>query len=216
MTILFSHGNAEDLGYIVQYFKHILPDLNANIFAYDYTGYGSSSGTPSEADVYADIEASFLYLRDTAKVPWSSIVLFGRSLGTSASTHLASLTPVRGIILQCPMLSVFRIAFNSRFTFPGDQLVSIDRMDMIESPMLVIHGMCDEIVPFWHGLEVWKNLKNKSVGSQIIEPFWVPNAMHNDIEIMALSEFSERISHFLTLLETSPISTQLENQKILI
>ena len=193
----------------MQYFKRIAPGLKANVFAYDYTGYGESSGDPSEEDIYADIEASFIYLRDTMGVPWSRIVLFGRSLGTAATTHLATLTPVRGIILQCPMLSVFRIAFNSRFTFPGDQLVSADRMGSIEAPVLVIHGTCDEIVPFWHGQEIFALAKNQSV-----KPFWVEGAMHNDIETLVREAYIGRIAEYLVWLETSPIPSELASQEL--
>ena len=47
--------------------------LNVNIFAYDYTGYGMSTGEPSEEALYADIEAAFKYLRDIVGIPWRSL-----------------------------------------------------------------------------------------------------------------------------------------------
>lgn len=207
LTILFSHGNAEDLGLILHYFQDTVPDLNCNIFAYDYTGYGHSSGTPSEDEIYADVEAAYLYLRDVRGIPWTQIVLFGRSLGTAASTHLASLTPVRGIILQCPMLSLFRIAFNSYFSLPGDQLLNVDRLKESEAPTLVIHGTKDEVVPFWHGVELYNSCSNKSV-----EPYWVEGGDHNNLEYLDNAEFVRRVTSFLKLLENSPIDDSLKNQ----
>lgn len=210
LTILFSHGNAEDLGMILHYFQDTVPDLPCNIFAYDYTGYGRSSGTASEEEIYSDIEASFRYLRDVLGIPWTEIVLFGRSLGTAASTHLASLTPVRGMILQCPMLSLFRIAFNSTFSIPGDQLKSIDRIGKIEAPTLVIHGTDDEIVPFWHGVELQKGCKNG------VEPYWVDKGDHNNLEVIDNAEFIRRVVGFLQTLEATPIDDALRNQPILI
>jgi len=51
--------------------------LDVNIFAYDYTGYGMSSGEPSEEALYADIEAAFKYLRDIVGIPWSGLAHLG-------------------------------------------------------------------------------------------------------------------------------------------
>lgn len=211
LTILFSHGNAEDLGHILHYFEIVGQTIHANIFAYEYTGYGCSSGSPSEEDIYADIEAAYQYLRDVVGVPWDRVVLFGRSMGSAASVHLATLTPVRGLILQCPMLSVFRIAFNSRFTVPGDRLTNIDRIRQIEAPVLVIHGTDDEIVPFWHGQELHALCKDQSV-----QPLWVKGGSHNNIESTARDVFIERISGFLKQLERTTPSTPLRSQTVLI
>lgn len=209
ITILFSHGNAEDLGHILHYFKSVCDPIRANIFAYEYTGYGCSSGSPSEDDIYADIEAGYLYLRDVVGVPWDRIVVFGRSMGSAASIHLASLTPVRGLILQCPMLSVFRIVFNSRFTVPGDKLTNIDRIKATEAPILVIHGTEDEIVPFWHGQELQALCNDQS-----IQPLWVKGGSHNNIESTDKSAFLKRISDFLHELENSTPNSSLRNQII--
>lgn len=195
---------------ILHYFQDVMPEIPCNIFAYDYTGYGRSSGSPSEDEIYSDIESCFLYLRDVLGIPWTQIVLFGRSLGTSASTHLAALTPVRGIILQCPMLSLFRIAFNSNFSIPGDQLKSVDRLEKIEAPTLVIHGTQDEIVPFWHGVEIHKNSKHG------VEPYWVDGGDHNNLEVIDDSEFGRRVVDFIEHLESSAIDDALLKQPVLI
>ncbi len=195
---------------ILHYFQDVMPEIPCNIFAYDYTGYGRSSGSPSEDEIYSDIESCFLYLRDVLGIPWTQIVLFGRSLGTSASTHLAALTPVRGIILQCPMLSLFRIAFNSNFSIPGDQLKSVDRLEKIEAPTLVIHGTQDEIVPFWHGVEIHKNSKHG------VEPYWVDGGDHNNLEVIDDSEFGRRVVDFIERLESSAIDDALLKQPVLI
>ena len=61
-TLLFSHANAEDLGLIFEHLKILSQVLQVNVMGYDYTGYGHSSGRPSEADCYADITAAFSWL----------------------------------------------------------------------------------------------------------------------------------------------------------
>ncbi|MGE9268658.1 MAG: alpha/beta hydrolase, partial [Verrucomicrobiales bacterium] len=54
-TLLWSHGNAEDLGNI-QPILNTLEDLGYGLLAYDYPGYGLSDGKPSEESVYRAAE----------------------------------------------------------------------------------------------------------------------------------------------------------------
>lgn len=62
-TLLFSHGNAVDLGQMSSFYIGLGSRINCNIFSYDYSGYGISSGSPSEKNLYSDIEAAWLALR---------------------------------------------------------------------------------------------------------------------------------------------------------
>ncbi|ETV98147.1 hypothetical protein H310_08886 [Aphanomyces invadans] len=182
-TLLFSHGNAEDLGMVYEWFREVSRRINVNVMAYDYTGYGISLGVPSEEAVYSDVEAAFAYLVDVKKTPPSRIILYGRSLGTGPSCYLAAKqsrlkAPVGGVILQSPLLSIYRVAFQFRFSLLGDMFCNIDHVGNIESPITIIHGTRDEVIPFWHGEELfvacqaaWRSL-----------PLWVQDAGHNNIE----------------------------------
>ena len=123
---------------------------------------------------YEDILAAYEYLTNTLNCKPENIVLYGRSLGSGPSIWLASKTAlegrsVAGIILQSPLLSAFRVAFNFRFTFPFDKFPNIDRIRDVRCPVLIIHGAMDEVVPFWHGQELF--LSVPSVWRA--EPFWV-------------------------------------------
>ncbi|KAH9075164.1 hypothetical protein LEN26_007908 [Aphanomyces euteiches] len=183
-TILFSHGNAEDLGMIYEWFREISRQLNVNVMAYDYTGYGISVGIPSEEAIFSDIEAAFAYLVTVKKTPAHRIILYGRSLGTGPTCYLAAKqsklqNPIGGVILQSPLLSIYRVAFQFRFSLPGDLFCNIDRVGDIESPVTIIHGTRDEVIPFWHGEELfvacqpaWRS-----------KPLWVQDAGHNNIEM---------------------------------
>lgn len=55
------------------------------------------------------------------------------------------------IMVQSPLLSVYRVAFNFRFTLPGDMFPNVDRIRQVRCPVFVIHGTRDEIVPFRNG-----------------------------------------------------------------
>ncbi|GMF20355.1 unnamed protein product [Phytophthora fragariaefolia] len=148
--------------------------------SYDYSGYGISEGEPSEEACFADAEAAFAYLVNVKKIPPSKIIL---SLGSGPTTHLAVKQsnveqPVAGVILQSPVLSMFRVVFNFRYTFPGDLFCNIDIIDQVRSPVTIIHGTRDEVVPFWHG----EGLFEMCPQDWRCKPLWVTDAGHNNIE----------------------------------
>lgn len=208
-TLLFSHGNAEDLGLIIRYFREVSHILQVNIFSYEYTGYGMSTGQPQEQHIYADVEAAFKYLRDIIGVPWKQIVPYGRSIGTGPCCHLATRTAVRGVVLQSPMVSIYRIAIQFRFTLPGDIIANIDKVSQMSCPVFIIHGTRDEIVPCWHGQALYEACAKKDIA---FDPHWVEGADHNNLETQAGDAFYDRFSKFLQHLETEPISDKLQLQ----
>ena len=63
ITILYSHGNAEDLGMMHERIKNMSRELNVNIMCYEYSGYSYATGSPSEEMCYRNIEAAYSYLR---------------------------------------------------------------------------------------------------------------------------------------------------------
>ena len=202
VTLLFSHGNAEDLGMIYDWFNDLARVLRVNIMAYDYTGYGKSTGTPTEDNCYADIEAAYKYLTEVRRIQPEQIVLYGRSLGSGPSCYLASKTAtagrsVGGVILQSPLLSAYRVAFNFRFTMVGDRFPNIDYAPHIRCPVFIVHGTQDEVVPFWHGEELFLSLPQEWRA----KPFWVEGAGHNNIEAMLrpTGMFIAKLVEFLEL-----------------
>ena len=77
-TILYSHGNAEDLGEILPRLRD-LRDIGFSIFSYDYQGYGTSQGRPSVKGAYQDINAAYEYLTQQLGTPANQIIVYGRS-----------------------------------------------------------------------------------------------------------------------------------------
>ena len=185
VTLLFSHGNAEDLGMIYDWFREVARILNVNVMSYDYTGYGLSDGEPAEERVYADIDAAFEYLTQVVNLRPNQIILYGRSLGGGPSTYMAQKmslagTPVRGVVLQSPFLSAYRVAFHFRYSMLGDKFCNVDRMGEITCPVFLIHGTNDEVVPFWNGQELYLAVQEEFR----YRPFWVHDAGHNNIELL--------------------------------
>lgn len=210
MTVLFSHGNAEDLGLIVAFMREVSDALAVNVLAYEYTGYGLSTGTAGMPELHADIEAAFRYARDVLRVPWERLVLWGRSIGSGPTCHLASKQAVRGVILQAPPQSIYRVPFQLRYTLPGDLFPSIDRIGECECPVFVMHGTKDEIVPVWHGHGIYERCVKKGID---YEPMWVEGGDHNSLaEHVGTALFFQKLSKFLQYLEETPVSAGLQRQ----
>eukprot|EP00816_Leptocylindrus_hargravesii_P010760 CAMPEP_0196810270 /NCGR_PEP_ID=MMETSP1362-20130617/10092_1 /TAXON_ID=163516 /ORGANISM="Leptocylindrus danicus, Strain CCMP1856" /LENGTH=153 /DNA_ID=CAMNT_0042185191 /DNA_START=263 /DNA_END=724 /DNA_ORIENTATION=- len=144
--------------------------------AYDYSGYGESDGEPSENNCYADIDAVYHHLVcNMNKLP-KNIVLFGRSLGSGPTCYLASRTsqeerPVGGVILHSAFTSIYRIVADLGCTMRGDVFPNVDYLNFFdaETPVLVVHGTSDCIVPFQHG----KNLVTALPHVTTVETFFV-------------------------------------------
>lgn len=130
-------------------------------------------------------------------MPWQRILVYGRSIGTGPTTYLAANAPVRGVVLQAPMASIFRILFDLRFTLPGDQFANTDRIGRVEAPVCIVHGTNDEIVPVWHGVQLFQKLRRP------VEPLWVAGGDHNDLDTAAVLR---RVRGFLSELGTMGVS----------
>lgn len=108
-TLLWSHGNAMDVGEMYFFFLQLAERLQVNVAAYDYAGYGASTGEPSEANLHADILAVHDFLEAAGIDPARQLVLYGQSVGSAPSTWLATHRPVLGLVLHTPLLSGLRV-----------------------------------------------------------------------------------------------------------
>jgi fermentation-respiration switch protein FrsA (DUF1100 family) len=152
-TLLYLHGNYEDLGSLNDY----LPQLVAHdyaVFAFDYRGYGHSEGRPSEANTAADAELAYDYLRNQLGVPAERIVIFGYSLGSGPGIELALRRPAAGLVLQGGFVSAYRVMTRLP-VFPGDKFTNLAKVPALKLPVFVIHGKSDNTVPFWHGEKLY-------------------------------------------------------------
>lgn len=148
-TILYSHGNAEDIGDSQPIFED-LRSMGFNVFAYDYQGYGTSQGEPSESHAYEDVEAAYNYLTDTLGIPGENIIAYGQSLGGAMAIDIASKKHFAGLIIESSFTTAFRVMTRIPI-LPFDKFRSIDKIDTVKCPVLVIHGMQDGTIAVEHG-----------------------------------------------------------------
>jgi hypothetical protein len=172
-TMLVSHGNAEDLGHMLPFLSELY-SLGFSVFAYDYQGYGLSTGEPTEKGTYDAINAAYDYLTETLKIPPKQIVLFGNSIGAAVSIDLSSREPVGGVILQSPFVSAFRVLTQIPL-WPFDKYNNLKKIKNINCPILIIHGRKDRVVPFWQGKKIYESANAPK------EYLWIDGVGHNDI-----------------------------------
>ncbi len=152
--VLLSHGNAGNIGDRVLHAR-LLTSAGFDVLVFDYRGYGQSTGSPSEEGTYRDARAARRGLLAQEGVEESRILYLGESLGAAVVLPLALEAPPRGLVLQSAFTSVRDIArvhypFLPRAAVP-DAYPSLRRIRQLESPLLVLHGESDEIVPVDHG-----------------------------------------------------------------
>uniref|UniRef100_A0A1A7YXQ8 Alpha/beta hydrolase domain-containing protein 17B n=1 Tax=Iconisemion striatum TaxID=60296 RepID=A0A1A7YXQ8_9TELE len=189
-TLLFSHGNAVDLGQMSSFYIGLGSRINCNVFSYDYSGYGASSGKPSEKNLYADVDAAWHALRSRYGIRPESVIVYGQSIGTVPSVDLASRYESAAVVLHSPLTSGMRVAFpDTKKTYCFDAFPNIDKISKVTSPVLVIHGTEDEVIDFSHGLALYERCQRP------VEPLWVEGAGHNDVELYG--QYLERLKQFV-------------------
>jgi fermentation-respiration switch protein FrsA (DUF1100 family) len=155
--LLVCHGNLGNIGYAQRpEFYALIRDLGISLLAFDYRGYGDSSGTPDETGVYADATASYQYLTRTLSVPPERLVLFGHSLGSGVAIELASRVPAAGVIVEGAYTSVVERGQEIFPYFPvgliaTQRFPSRDRIAGIPVPKLFLHSPEDRVIPYAHG-----------------------------------------------------------------
>ena len=161
-VILFFHGNGGALHFRVERFRRLITD-GIGLVALEYRGYGGLSGTPSEQGLIADAEAAYGYA--AARYPAQQIVLWGESLGTGVAVALAAERPVGRVILEAPFTSAEAIGARHYWYLPvwllmKDQFRSDERIGKVTAPLMIMHGMHDQVVPYAMGQRLF-DLANK-------------------------------------------------------
>ncbi len=197
-TLLYSHGNAEDLG-VIQPLLTQYRDWGVAVLAFDYRGYGLSTGSPSEANAYADARAAYDYLTQTLRVPPEQIILYGRSLGGGVVTELATQVPVAGLILESTFTSAFRVVLPFPL-FPFDKFTNQAKLPRLTVPILILHGTADEVVPFSHGQALYATANPPKFS------LWVEGAGHNNFSAVAGDRHRQALQTFAEFLQEQKTS----------
>jgi fermentation-respiration switch protein FrsA (DUF1100 family) len=188
-TILFSHGNAEDLGNVVPFMTQF-HEKGCSVLMYDYRGYGTSDGYPSTAGAKKDAMAAYRWLVEEKRIDPATIVSHGRSLGGAVAVWLAANAQVGGVITEISFTSAFRVKTRWKLLLT-DKFDSLRSIRNINCPLLVIHGTEDAIIPFWHARKVFDAAADPK------RHLWIEGGDHYDYVFIDEAAYFDAIERFI-------------------
>ncbi|RKX32378.1 MAG: alpha/beta hydrolase [Candidatus Zixiibacteriota bacterium] len=158
-VLLFCHGNAGNISHRLESIQ-LFNRLGLSVFIFDYRGYGRSGGEPSEEGTYKDAVGAWQWLIDKKQYAPERIVVFGRSLGGAVAAHLASEKNPKVLIIESAFTSVGDMGARIYPYMPVKLLIryhyrTIDYIDRVKCPVMVIHSPDDELVSFKQGRRLY-------------------------------------------------------------
>jgi fermentation-respiration switch protein FrsA (DUF1100 family) len=151
--ILYFHGNGGGL-WNRRFRAQALTASGRGLLMISYRGYSGSTGTPTEAGLHLDVRATYDWVAQSYEP--SRLIAYGESLGTGVAVRLASEQPLAGLILDAPYTSTADVASLIYWYVPvrwlmRDQFRSLDIIERVKAPILILHGTNDRIIPFAFG-----------------------------------------------------------------
>jgi uncharacterized protein len=200
--VLYFHGNGGNLSIWAPILAGIVRKGFA-VIAFDYRGYGSSSGRPTERGLYADVDAIVEHVwRDSSALP---VVYWGRSLGVTMAAYAATVRPpdalilesgfpdARSLIRESPVLAV--LAIFSTYRFPSAEFLGRLRSPV---PVLVLHGDNDHVVPIAQGRKLFD-----SIAAPAKRFVSIRGGDHNDLSPSDSQRYWEAVGEFVGSLARS-------------
>nr|WP_298926743.1 alpha/beta fold hydrolase [uncultured Allomuricauda sp.] len=176
--LLYFHGNAGDLsrwGEIASSFV----DLQYDVLVMDYRSYGKSTGKLSENALYADAQLFYEYALKTYSD--EDIIVYGRSLGASIATHLASNHTPSKLILETPFYSLLDVAQDRFPILPIKQVLkykmtSFKYIQKVKAPIRIFHGTTDNVVSYESGKRLFDAIPHADK-----KMYTIKNGNHNNL-----------------------------------
>lgn len=188
--LLLFHGNAGNI-------SDRLPKAEAwvkrgvSVLLIDYRGYGKSEGKIEKGnDLFQDARAALNWLKNQKAYSSDRIILYGESIGSVPAVELAAHEAFKAVILEAPFTSLKEVAKRHYGIVPDfmiqDFLLDNEtKIASLKSPVFILHGTEDEVVPF----EMGKRLFEKAPEPKhFLE---VKKAHHNDISVVGGADFFE-------------------------
>lgn len=193
-TVLYCHGSTGSIAHRIGVLSRLW-SLEVNLFAFDYRGYGRSTGQPTEEGLYLDVRAAHDHLIRDLGSRADEILLFGHSLGGAVAIDCSLDRKVAGLIAQSTFTHIRDAA---RAVFPTlpihlaarRQFRSVDKVAELGIPKLFIHGDSDETVP----LELGKRLYESATEPKAF--YLVRRGGHNDLHLYGGRRYLRRLSRF--------------------
>ncbi len=202
LIILLSHGNGGNILYRVGLIEMLL-ESGVSVFAYDYQGYGHSSGEISLQTACLNGVSAYEYLTQHLNYSSDNIILYGESLGTGISTYISQKYNYKAIILQSGFSSLRKrstetlpfLIFYPDFMWPDYSLDNLKILQKPHKPLLLIHGKLDNVVGFNH----FENLYEYSLPPK--NALVLEKTGHTNIYETAREQFINNVRNFINKLD---------------
>ena len=178
-TLIYFHGNSFDIGErayrIEKYMKY-----GWGILLVSWRGYSGNKGIPTETNLYIDAESVMNWIDKQKLIKKKDIILYGESLGTGVAIEMATRYLFKSIILEAPFTSISDIAQKRYKIYPAKYLVkdkfdNFSKIKKIISPILIISGKKDEVIPHAHSIKLYNAANNPK------DFLFIDEAMHNNL-----------------------------------
>lgn len=196
--LLFCHGNAGNISHRLDNVR-LLNQRGISVFIFDYRGYGRSDSSISEKGFYLDSEAAYQMARKWADAHKAKLIVFGRSLGGIAATHLGATKSCDGLILESTFTNMGAMA-RAHYPLPfaesllEHRLNAVGEIKQVRAPILFFHGDKDRIVPIRLGRGLFEAAPNPK------EFVVIPGAGHNDTYFVGGQDYFKKIENFVNSL----------------
>jgi len=207
--LLYSHGNAEDIGTSHELSQWLATNLDCDVLVYDYVGYGHSTvALMSEANMYLAIDAVYEHA-SRYHTQHSGLFIMGRSLGSTASTYLAKRLSqseredgcrlYKGLVLLSPLASGIRVLFDvgegsSGIVAMMDRLFCpvLQNVEQVNEGVFVIHGLQDDVIDIHNAYEIQAHVPARCT----FPPLFV-DAAHNDVDVLHGARMLSQMRQFM-------------------
>ncbi len=192
--LIYFHGNAGNISGRLDDLMTI-SRFGISVLGVSYRGYGKSDGRPSERGIYADGEAALKYATEDLGFALGNIILFGHSLGSTVAINTARNRNIAGLILVSPLASgadqARQSGFGSVAFVAGDAFDNIGKIEDVRSPILIIHGTNDRVIP----VEMGRRLYRKAHGRKQL--VMIEGGGHNDLPTRFATEYWGPVSAYV-------------------
>ena len=182
--MLYFHANAEDLGMCYYMLDCLKERLGVRVLAMEYPGYGLHGYKGKDTkQLQRDALTVYDFVNQVMKVNEKDIFLYGRSVGCSVATYIAKHRQPGFTILMSPFKSLKQAAVavvgNFLSNFIAERMDNAEMLQEVESPVMIVHGQKDELIPFSQSQELLDHCY-KSRHTHLVLP---PNMTHNKFNI---------------------------------
>jgi hypothetical protein len=196
-VLLMCHGNAGNVSDRYEWLEMLHAQVPANLFIFDYRGFGRSEGSPTEEGCYLDAVAAFNWL--AAQKPELPIIAHGHSLGSAVAvelTHRLSDRALAGLVLESAFTNATDMAKLMFGPIPVYWLTSMkwasdEKVGVITIPKLFLHGEHDSSIPLRLGQKLFDAAASPK------EFVVLSRADHNDTFVAGGDEYYRVIRDFV-------------------